>query len=487
MLVSDADKREFWTVAVRAAANYVENDYQEPIHAALRNGARYILILGGERAGKSYTTALVAAEAMYPPLNDDGTFGMEDSRYWIIGPDYEQARAEFQYLYDIFMAIECVAESSMPNSKTQPWMLKTTWGAEVSTKTSNEIAKIASFACDGIILSEAHQQVYEVWLKSLGRVLERRGWVILSGTIENGLPWYPDMYKRWQAPNEDEGRSFSLPTWSNIARYPLGENDPDIIKLRRMTPPDIFMERYAAIPRKPAGAVLPEFEMTKHVRRIEFIPEIPVELAIDPGKNAYAVLFVQRVGDMVHVLDRVYTRGEIAQTVIPQVKAHPYFRYLPKDGPVGVIDIAAKQELATYSQLTLWRDLANVTLTTNYVPQAEGREVLRHFLGDSMLGHDEDGREIWGPRLVFNSCMTNAKSYDGTAADVLAEPELWIWRPQPKTLVRSEPPQPVDANNHAMKALSYYLWHKFGPVGSREDGKRRKAVRRKRQGYWTTK
>jgi hypothetical protein len=437
---------------------YRPNSEQEVIHRAHREGVRFMLILGGERSGKSYTAALISLLKMQPPLHEDGSFGRRKSLYWLIGPDYRQPRAELQYLFDALNALNAIESYSMPLVDTQPWSLVTTWGAKVETKTSSDITKIASFPCDGILICEAHQQVYEVWLKALGRVAQTRGWVILSGTIENGLPWYPDLYNRWRATNDLNARSFSLPTWSNLKVFPGGREDPEIKMLERETTPDVFQERYAAIPRKPSGAVLPEFDMLKHVRLLERLEGAPVELAIDPGKNAYAVLFVQRVGNVVNVLDRVYERGKIAQVVIPMVMKNPLWRYVPKmaQGSAGVIDIAARQELATVSQLTLWRELAGITLTTNYVPQAEGREVLRHFLQDAVIGQNEDGDDILGPRLYFNAHMTNMKGNDGTALDVLAEPELWIWRPQPKTLVRNEPPSPVDANNHAMKAISYY-------------------------------
>jgi hypothetical protein len=479
-------ERELWQQAIYTAMGYQPNPEQEKIHQAHREGARFLLILGGERSGKSYTAALIALLKMQPPIYADGSFGQRKTLYWLIGPDYRQPRAEFQYIFDALNALNAVETYSMPLMDTQPWSLLTTWGAKVETKTSSDIAKIASFACDGILICEAHQQVYEVWLKSLGRVSQTRGWVILSGTIENGLPWYPDLYNRWKAPNDLGARSFSLPTWSNTKIFPGGRDDPEIKMLERETAPDIFQERYAAIPRKPSGAVLPEFDMEKHVKPLQLIEGIPVELAIDPGKNAYAILFLQRVGNIVHVLDRVYERGKIAQVVIPMVMKNPLWAHVPKmnEGSAGVIDIAAKQELATVSQLTLWRELAGVTLTTNYVPQAEGREVLRYFLRDHVIGVNEDGEEIIGPRIYFNAHMTNLKSNDGTALDVLAEPELWVWRPQSKTLARNEPTQPVDANNHAMKAISYYLWHHFGPVGTREDKKR--VITRKRQGYWTT-
>lgn len=435
------------------------NPAQAEVIYELLDGTRFILICGGERAGKSFLTVAMALLMMQPrdlgrPEDSDRGLG------WIIGPDYRQARAEFDYIHDTLSKGDgFLKHASMPNNPTSPWTLETSWNFQLETKTSSDLRKIASYPPDFVIMAEAAQQSYEVFLKARGRVMQSRGHILMSGTLEEGLPWYGDLLRRWKATNEDGGRSFSIPTWSNLAEFPGGWDDPVIQAEfhyhRSHNTLDYFWERYGAEPRKATGLVIPEFDYTVHVRELQPFEDVPVELWIDPGKNAYAVLFVQTVGSTTYVLDRIYRRGAIVQDIIPEVKANPLWHLITKnDRSHGVIDIAGKQQHGVKSNVDVWREEAGITLRTNYVHQDIGRDVVRYRLRES----DNTGT----PMLVFNSHFTNEKAPDGTAMDVLAEFELWQWaKPKPGS---SEPIRPVDANNHAIKALGYGLYDKFGPT-----------------------
>jgi hypothetical protein len=404
---------------------------------------RFCLICGGERAGKSLTSV-----ALMLPLMD-----IEGATFWIVGPDYSQARVEFQYLHDALSDAGLLeGEPSMPQSGSQPWSMRTKWGATIQTRTSSDIAKLASFRVHGFLMVEAAQQLYEVWLKLSARVAETRGFGILSGTLESGLPWYADMLRRWKGDNEEGGKSFSLPTWSNVNVFPGGRDDAEIKRLEATYPGDLFLERFGAEPQGYHGSVLPEFSHERHVKRLERVDGMPIEIWADPGTNCYCVLFVQYVKPFAYVLDRVYDRGAIDHEVIEKVKAHPYFQFVPKakDGRVGgVIDIAAKQRgQGGRSQLQLWQELAGISLEQKYIFENDTIEVLRlHLKGDES-----------GPWLLFNSHMQNLRAPDGTALDVLAEPELWRW-PE-RGWKQNQARRPIDSNNHAMKAIAYGLIHK---------------------------
>ena len=140
-------------------------------------------------------------------------------------------------------------------------------------------------------------------------------------------------------------------------------------------------------------------------------------------------------------------------------------------GSHGVIDIAGRQQHGMPSHIEIWQREAGVVLRSNYVHQDVGRDVVRY-----RLRKDPDSGQ---PLLFFNSHMTNSKGPDGTANDVLAEFELWKWR-EPKA-GSSEPRRPVDANNHAIKALGYGLYDKFGPTEERIW-----IPKRKSRAYWQT-
>lgn len=422
--------------------------------------AKYTLICGGERAGKSYLAAAMMAQNLLEP-------GM----YWIVGPDYLQTRAEFTYLHDALAKGNMLAEkASMPAAFTVPWRMVTRWGAEIVTRSSGEITKLASFSVNGIIMAEAAQQNHAVWLKLMGRVSETNGFIILSGTLENGEPWYEDMLKRWRAPTDLGAKAFTLPTWSNTVIYPGGRDDPKIQALELEYPPDLFMERFGAEPRRYVGTVIPEFDFATHVQELEVQKDAPVEIAVDPGKMVYAVLFVQRLGMFTHVLDEVYTHGKIVHEVIPLVMGNPLWQYVDT-GDAGVIDIAGTQEHANHSQTSIWLEMAGVNFRHRYTHERTLIDTIRFRMSNANIQHE--------PLVYFSSKLSNDRTPDGQATGILSEMELWRW-PQ-RRFKRSEPRSPIDSNNHAVKALGYYLVDRFGPYKD-------KVVRRRtvQQDYWMT-
>lgn len=436
-------------VSASGKRGFVPNPQQAPIVEDFIDGERLLLVCGGERSGKSMTAAAVAGLAMGPRTANWKT--ERKRRYWIIGPDYRQARPEFQYIFDALNEGGLLASYSMPASETQPWSMVTKWGALIETRSSSDVMKIASFTVDGIILAETAQQVEEVLRRSRGRVAETRGFIIMVGTLEEALPWYEDLLRKWSGPNPDGGKSYSLPMWSNIDVFPGGKDDPEIKRLIDSLPEDYVMRRYGAQAVRHSNLVIPEFEFRTHVRDLRPVSDVPVELAIDPGKNAYAVLLVQHVGAYTYVLDAIYTRGEIAQVVIPKVMQHPLWNLVSKEGE-HVIDIAGTQEAANKSQVTLWREIAGINLVGKYWKESDTINAVRFRLRtDPILGE---------PLVLFSDRMRTGIGVDGTATEFLSEFDLWRWGKNTPT--GDEKHRPIDNNNHGIKALGYKLLYHYG-------------------------
>lgn len=420
---------------------------------------RVCQLLGGERGGKSMLAAFLMMVSMSPE---------EEGEYWIVGPDYNQSRPEFKYLYDWLNDAGMVAEVSMPASETSPWSMKTIWGAKVRTRSGADTQKLASFKVSGVIMAEAAQQIYEGYLKLLGRISETGGFLILAGTLEKGLPWYAQLFERWQGSNLYKAMSFSLPTWSNREVYPGGRDDPKIQQLESEFPPDLFMERFGAVPQRKVGIVLDTFDMKTQVVPLKVNPELPVELAIDPGQHTYAALFVQYDGMVCNVLDRVYVHNQIVHEVVPQAMGNKLWKYIdPADA--GVIDVAGTQHHANKSQSELWYELAGVTLFSKKRDLDDTIQVLKYRFGTNNPLHI--------PLVYFSDHMSSSiDPGSGRALDVLAEPMTWKWPDRGPE--KNVPKKPIDKNNDAMKALGYSLLRRYG-----QTFKRRKRRTTKRS-YW---
>lgn len=433
---------------------------------------RLLLLAGGVRAGKSNTLAMKAIEDTIIP----------NGLMWIVGPDYKQAEAEWEYLFQPINKLGFITRSAAPFRGAR--MFETTWGFTVETKSSDDLKALASFAPNIILGVEMGQQPEGAFDKLVERALEHDAKVLMSGTFEGALSWYPQKWERWQHPNEENGRSFSLPSWSNTKLFPGGREDPKIKNLENaLNDPELFLERVAAVPYKPNGLVFRIFSGKEHVKAIDFDPKLPIELAIDPGTRTYAVLAVQwvtlpdsagrikhfKTGQLipkteVRVIDEVYMQEAIAQEVIEKVKAKPWFKHVKG----GVIDIAGRQRAqGAKSQVQVWAEETGISLRAHYVPVQESILTVRLRLRpDPVTGK---------PLLVFDHRLGDRIS-GGRALGTVAEFGLYRWRDWSEN--QSEKVVPIDANNHAMKAVGYWLYDRFGPVQER-----RKLGKAKIRGY----
>lgn len=418
---------------------YKLNVYTEAIiESTIEKRPRFTLIYGGERSGKSFNTVAIAGIHVPPNKYRD------QKMYWIVGPDFNQCRAEFQYLFSLYSKLGLVTRFSMPEATTVRWYMELSTNERWETRSSADVSKLASFSIHGALIVEANQQSIAVWHKIRGRLAENRGWCVMSGTYENVSEWFVDTYEKWHVPNNDNGVSYSLPTWANTVSFPGGYEDEEIQALKRSVPETWFLERYAGIPSKPSNLVLPEFDYIRHVGSHSMNPQFPVELAIDPGKRCYCVAFVQTIGETIVVLDCVYKKNWIAQKVIPNVMKHPLWKYVSRNGYAGSMDIAGFAEPATISQAELWRDIANIELYARKYPEIETINTIREALALDQILFSNMGNE----------------SMNGEAIEPLAEFRLWKWRDEGEAM--SERGSPIDRNNHFTKALGYYRLWKFG-------------------------
>ncbi len=421
--------------------------------------ARFILVAGGARGSKSLSAAFEGLPHACLPKQ----LG------WLVGPDYEQARPEFNYILNGLVKLGLVTKVSQPREGSAA--VTTTYGSEIVTKTADDPLKLAARAPDFIILCEAAQCSYDVYLRCLERLAEKRGWLWMCGTFEGSYGWYPELYKRWQTDNAEGGRSFSLPTWSNERLFPLGENDPEIIRLRNTVPRDVFLERYGGVPCPPSNLVFKEFSYARHVSDgIAFDPTEPVEVWVDPGYSGsrYAVEFVQlmpryktrqalgrfappaNAGSAsatalppeipmmdVWCVDEIYADHATTFDVIRAAKGMPLWRAVRG----GVGDIAVRQHGGLPSHYEVWVQSAGIWLRGRRIAVEANVERHHSFLMDP--GTD-------APRLFFNPKCKGA----------FAEYGAW----KRKEIGENVYGEPEKVNCDALKAIGYGLIDHFGSV-----------------------
>src|SRR5690348_10864198 len=116
---------------------YEVNKYTAPIIRCVDQvNPRFMVIYGGERSGKSFNTVAVAG-AHLPPNRYP-----KQRLYWIIGPDFNQCRREFEYLFEIYNQLGLVTRVSMPETPTMRWYMELSTNERWETKSSADIAKL---------------------------------------------------------------------------------------------------------------------------------------------------------------------------------------------------------------------------------------------------------------------------------------------------------------------------------------------------------
>jgi len=433
---------------IRQALGHKWGPEQESI---IQCSEREILVGGGERGGKSYVSAEYLNVRFW-----------EGELYWIAGRDYDRCHAEFEYIAQAMIALGAVKPTDVHTPQNGQWHMQLSTGATIKTWSLKDWLKVGSEAPDGIIIAEVAQITHTEYTRLCDRTAEKRGWVLGSGTFESSLGWFPEKWKLYQLPGQ-AGKSFSLPTWSNLFIFPGGYNDPEIQRQKERHTDDHFSERYGGVPCPPQGLVFPEFRYLIHVKEMD-IQDAPIYLYIDPGYDgAYAVEVVQIFGDTVNIVDEIYEQGLVSEQIIDVVQQKPWSRLIAG----GVADIAVRQHQAMPAVEEVWlasndRGWPGLSLSSNSVGEAEGRERLHTFLNVNPIDHQ--------PRLFIDPKCTGILSEFGAAPNPFTdEAAPYKWKDDRVGTVIGQHPE--DKNNHGIKALIYGLVDRFGFVGGGQSRK----------------
>jgi hypothetical protein len=404
----------------------------------LNSGKRFILVAGGEQAGKS----MVASKFLLQRFLHDESPGL----YWLVAADYERTRAEFEYLTQDFAKLGILADVT---KRVDPGRIVLSDGTRIETKSAKDPRTLAMRAPNGIVGCEASQLDLETFFRLRGRCAPKKGWLFLGGTFESSLGWYPQTYTAWESGVNDE-QSFSLPSYSNFHLYPGGREDPEIKRLEAFSSDDFFMERIEGKPVPPRGLVFHEFRSSIHTSEVEYVPHEPVHIWIDPGyAGGYALEAVQIINDNVQVFDEIYEIGLVTEEIIDIAMNKPWW----KDVQYGVIDIAGNQHQAMPAPAEVWLSKTGLYLASQKVGILDGTERLKSFLKvDPITGY---------PRLSINpNCRGLLSEFGAVPNPFSGQTQAYRWKMDRDGNIVGNTPE--DKYNHGVKALIYGLVYHFG-------------------------
>lgn len=418
---------------------------------------------GGWRVGKS---TWLAAETLPYLFKDNATV-------WIVSNDYNLGRYEFTYVLR-WMQWLGVPITRLNDPSTGPWRLVTAWGAELKIQTADDVTKIEGGNLDAAVIAEAGLMDPEVVRRLGGRVMTKGGPILMSGSLDASEPWYMKSFEKYlNGPTEDiNWHSWGMPSWENTLSFPGGRDDPKIKEREALLSDDEFKLKIACQVAKPQELVFSEFDATIHLIPFEYADldskggrlEYPqavssdfgmsisrwilprrdrVHLAIDPGsRGAYAVLAIRKYDDQIFVIDEVYMKLTMVEDVIAECKMRPWW----PDVDFAVMDIAGKQQPAMASHADIWAKDENL-----------------HFYPSMQFTHIEDGIEHL-KTFLRNPLNRQPRLWvDPKCKGLITEFGLYRYRTEKENRPVSE--APIDANNHSIKALIYYLVNRFKPGG----------------------
>jgi len=148
--------------------------------------SRLIQVTGGWRAGKSFVTAAHLWARV-----------LQGRLWWIVGPSYDLADAEYYYLVQWAIKSELHHSHTTRRDDSNELVLNLSHQGEpirVVTKSARHPERLGSVAPDGIYMVEAAQQSVDAYFQLVGRTSERRALLFFSGTLEGSVGWYADFH-----------------------------------------------------------------------------------------------------------------------------------------------------------------------------------------------------------------------------------------------------------------------------------------------------
>lgn len=443
----------------------------------LRSKSNFNILTGGDQGGKSIVAAHYLLTRHLLPISNkcprcDYTSSKLDDLnnhihqrlhgglYWLVAADYERTRQEFEYLVEALDLLGLVPKSQGAVSKrVDPGHILLTDGTRIETKSAKDPRTLAMKSPNGILGCEASQLDMEIFYRLMSRAAPRNGWVFLSGSLEKGAGWYPQISKQWMVDPDPNTASFRLPTPSNITLFPEGIDDPKIKDLQKSTSDEFFLERIMGEEVPPTGLVFPEFRPNIHVKDIAYVPDTPVHLWVDPGyAGAHAVEAVQIIDGQVRVFDELYEHLTTTDMIDLAMQQTWW-----KDVEFGVQDVAGQYHQGAQPPAhQVWLQRTKLYMQGKKIGINEGNERLKTFLKVDPV--TDEPKIVWSPKCkgALSEFGLVPNPFDGQV-------RAYRWELSSDGSIVGKTPK--DRYNHACRATAYGLVHNFGYVKVQSAGK----------------
>jgi hypothetical protein len=401
--------------------------------------ARFRLPNCGRRFGKSTMAGRDMEAKLFKP----------DSLFWIVGPTYDLGEKEFRVIWDdLIVKMQLGRDKRIKrsyNKKQGNMFIQFPWNTRVEVRSADHPENLVGDALDWVIMSEAAKHKSETWERFIRPALaDRRGGADFPTTPE-GYNWLYQLWMYGQNPEFADYESWRFPSWANTVVYPGGAEDPEIVLLKKTMSPEAFLQEIGADFGSFSGKIYPDWDVQRHVKRIEFNPAWPSYIAFDWGyTNPLAAIEFQ-----VSPRDEIYIWREHykAYTMLPEHIRIMRDRIQP---PGYHLDLgfgdAADPEAIEYMSTNFVPTIGDPNAKTNW---RAGIDLVAQFMRDREYDQDEYGAPIERPALYVDyGCVNTIHEFNNYKANDSVKG-------------RNVPEMGQKVEDHALDAIRYGIVHLF--------------------------
>jgi hypothetical protein len=471
--------------------------------ALARSRARFRIAAWGRRGGKTTEAAMeaiVVADAR------------PRSWIWLAAPTMKLVSRAFDKVMEMVRDHGLKTRTVRDTNQEKLCILDN--GARLEGISLDNVWTAAGAAIDLAIIDEAAQVYEAAWTRAiLPPLTDRNGQALLisSWEGEGDFFWQKAMDARTEMARDGgeaawemfQDASYEI----NFYAFPQGRQTPALVQASKEMEPVEFLEQFGGIPASSRDRVFPQFKEKVHVTDVDYNPDLPVILAVDPsgGSNPYCVLCMQEYTDMVVVFDEIYethrSTEEIAEMLCARdwVKAKqisPEGALLPQWDIEGISDMIV--DSAQPEEMRRWQRMGFPSYCVDKKPKVSERlPFMRNMLRDPVrffrfyrsrvnrlledMGHapesdhmltDDEQRalviqveeglndeHLLGETLQYlRSCAR--MRIDRHCVRMISEFKVYTFDKRAKSTNENYLEQPRDWMNHAMDAWGYYVWIK---------------------------
>jgi hypothetical protein len=290
--------------------------------ALARSHARFRIAAWGRRGGKTTEAAMeaIGVATMRPR-----------SWIWLAAPTMKLVSRAFDKVMESVKDLGL--RTTVLRDTLQEKLCVLENGARLEGISLENIWSAAGAAIDLAIIDEAAQIYPEAWARAiLPPLTDRNGQALLISSWEGEGDFFHQKALDARADMVAHGGEAAWELFQdasydiNFYAFPQGRETPALQQAAKEMEAYEFLEQFGGIPASARERVFPEFKERVHVTDVEYNPDLPVILAVDPsgGSNPYAILAIQEYTDMTVIFDEVYETHRSTEEVAEILCSRPW-------------------------------------------------------------------------------------------------------------------------------------------------------------------